>query len=401
MSKRDMIVLSASAISCLKACPFRYRNAYHLGVRKVEVAEALRIGTNWHEGQDVMSMKPEQPCPQCSELQKPDGKCYLCMGTGYIDDPTCAMIRMLNHRYEHLYPGMPHELKMIERSIILHSLLGYQMIWEDDGIEVVAREIPFRIPLVDPRTRKAIPGICIDGKIDKIVKFDGKYCIMEHKSTGNSVDPSSDYWGRLRLDTQTMLYVYAAQRLQADGLLSPFKIKGNTPICDIIYDVWHKPQIRPKKLSAADTAAFVESGEYFGQEFEATGEGDQATGKLVMRVDGQDAEIEHLKKGFALRETPDMFGARLLSDMIERSEYYFARKPITRTHKDMGAFEWELYNLARTIENYKDSDSWFHNENSCDNYGRCDYMPFCYTGKEVDVDNLPPDFRCIFEKGKE
>lgn len=396
---RRTIVLSASAASCLKACPFKYRNAYYLGIRRVEEAEPLRVGSNWHEGLDMMYMKPG-PCPTCSGKKEPSPECLRCGGTGFVDDPLDAVTRMLNYRYSELYPSMSAEQRETERVVLLHSLFAYKYHYDEQPTEVIAREIPFSIPLLDPRTHRAIPNVRIDGKIDKLVRYDGRrVAVMEHKSTSDSVDPSSDYWGHLRLDTQTMLYTYAAQRLQADDLLSPYGINAkDMPISSILYDAWHKPQVKPKKLSKADTEAFIESGMYFNQAFEvyAGKPGQEDSG--IVSVDGKEAEVEVLKSGFAIRETPDMFGARLFDDICGRPDYYFGRKVIVRSHDVLEQFEWELFNLYRTIENYVESDSWFHNEFECSGYGKCDYAQFCYTGQELDPDSPPAGFKCIHKE---
>jgi hypothetical protein len=307
---------------------------------------------------------------------------------------------MLNARYEQLYPGMSRESRETERTVLLYSLFAYKYHYDEHKVEVVAREIPFRIPMIDPRTHRAIPNVFLDGKIDKLIKVGGKLAVMEHKSTSDSVDPSSDYWGHLRLDTQTILYLYAAQRLQVDGLLSPWKIKSeDEPITDILYDVWHKPQIRPKKLSQAETNSFAESGKYFDQKFLISANEDDASCVITdFFVDGVPAEVEQLKKGFAVRETPDMFGARLFSDMNERPDYYFGRRPLARSQQELERFEWELFNLYQTVEAMSENDSWYHNEFSCDSYGRCDYAEFCFQGKELDPAKPPSGFKCIFDK---
>ncbi len=386
--KRD-IILSASAASTIKSCPVKYRNAYVYGIRRAEEPEPRRVGTNWHEGQDVMYLKPEQPC---SNLDK---NCYLCHGTGKIDDPMDCLARMLSYRYSNLYPGMPRDKAEVERVTLLYSLFAYKFHYDDSPLDVISREVPFRIPLIDPSTRKAVPNVWIDGKIDKLIKWSGRTAIMEHKSTSDPVAPDSDYWGHLNLDTQTMLYVYAAQRLLEDGLLEPFGIKDQT-IGEIMYDVWHKPQISPKKLSQADTMKFVEEGKYFDREFEVKIDEDQN-----LRIDGELTEVEQLKKGFAIRETPDMYGCRLFGDMNQRPDFYFARRLITRTSEEIERFEWELFSLYQSIASMIEHDSWYHNEYSCDNYGKCDYCQFCFTGTRLDPKHPPAGFVNIFDKGKD
>ena len=211
--------------------------------------------------------------------------------------------------------------------------------------------------------------------------------------------PESGYRGHLRLDTQTMLYVYAAQRLQADGLLEPFGIRANDPpVGLILYDVWRKPQIRPKKLNQADTTALVAEGKYYDREFEVAIEPAGEIPRIL--VDGEPVEIEQLKKGFAIRETPDMFGCRLFAEINADPSRYFARRLLTRTSLDMERFEWELFGLYQSIAAHMENNSWYHNEFSCDNYGKCDYCQFCFTGQEIDPAKPPVGFVNIFNKEK-
>jgi len=402
--EQPKMILSASAISTLKACPFKYRNRYVLGLRKIETPEPLRVGTNWHEGLDVMSLKPEQPCPACSDKGKPDKTCIICQGTGFVDGPLDVTTRMLNDRYSNMYPNMPKDVKEIERAVLLYSLFAYKFYYDDDPMEVVAREMPFRIPLLNPDTHKPVPGVFIDGKLDKLVRLGKAIGVMEHKSTSDAVDPESDYWGHLKLDTQTFIYVYAAQRMQADGLLEPWKIKASDPpISDILYDVWHKPSIRPKKLSAADCAEFLRTSSYFGAKFSR----EFIAGGNSLVIDGEDVAFERNKAtknnpcgAVVFRETPDMYGARLFNDMDERPDYYFGRKSIGRTSDDIEQFERELYAIYQTVEAMRDNDSWYHNEFECTNFGRCEFTESCFTGQQLDPDNPPTGFKCIFKKGK-
>ena len=81
---RRKIKLSASAIGELKACPYRYYAKYILGIRKEEDSEAQRIGTNWHEIQDVANRSGV--CVPCANLLAPDPECPMCAGTGFLPD---------------------------------------------------------------------------------------------------------------------------------------------------------------------------------------------------------------------------------------------------------------------------------------------------------------------------
>lgn len=409
--KRD-IILSASAIGALKFCPVSFYNKYILGIRKKEDTDARRIGNAWHEGLDIMATVPETPCKFCASEKKNDPDCYLCGGTGYVTDPYESLARMLNKRYTPPTPFGADKYR-IESSSILHAILAYQCHYEDQqDYEVVFKEIPFRIPLVDPCTRKPVPGVFIDGMLDKLIRqADGSLAIMEHKSTSSDLDNDSTYWGHLKLDTQVSLYVYAMQRLQTDGALTSYKIMpDDPPISDIVYDVWRKPQIKPKKLSASDTLTFIETGQYYGASFDVAYNIDvdgELIGESAFIIDGEPVPIEHLKekKGQVVgdpvvSETPEMFGARLFNTIVDDPERYFQRKLISRTPEEIERFEYELFSIYQTIEQMNELDSWYHNEQSCEARFRCDFIDMCYTGRRLDPEHPPAGFECIFRKDK-
>jgi hypothetical protein len=407
--KRDLI-LSASAITALKFCPISFYYRYVLGIRKRVEDEALRIGNGWHEGLDIISTTPETPCKLCAGEKRNDPDCYLCGGGGFVTDIWESVARMLNYRYSPKVP-VEAEKKAKERAMIQYALMAYSCVYEDaQDYEVVFREIPFRIPLIDPRTRRAVPGVFIDGMLDKLVRqADGSLAVMEHKSTASDLSPKSDYWNHLKLDTQISLYVYAIQRLQDDGVLTAHKIMPeDPPITDILYDVWRKPQIKPKKLSAADTAKFIETGEYFGAEFDTRmcdvmNKDEAAVTELL--IDGEAVVYDRNKPtkkeplgAMCITETADMFGARLFDTITEDPEHYFCRKVLSRTPEEIEKFEVELFSIYHTIQLMTDYESWFHNEHNCEARRKCEYCPVCYSTQRIDPDCPPDGFKCIFSK---
>jgi len=403
--------LSASAIAAFKSCPIRFKNAYHLGIRPDEDTEAQRIGSNWHRILDISTRKPGSVCERCAKKAPNDPNCSLCAGTGFLpDDIMDAVTREINRIYEDkIFDGVE-----IERTKLLYMLSGYRWYYEDQQEEVVTREQRFELSLLNPETGRALPGVKLVGCIDKIINLSDKFAIKEHKSTSNSVDPDSSYWGHLNLDTQTTLYLYAARRLQLDGLLEPWKIRRDAPLINsILYDVMHKPTIKPKKLTQAESKKFVETGEYMGQEFRIThvldpeqeyyGQLQQdENGNNIIIINGILADYEPGKKEdtFAIRETPEMYGARLLADIAERPEFYFRCVELSRTDKEMEAFEWELYNIYRTIQNMIKTGHWYGNEHQCEAKYKCPYLSFCYNGIEISADNVPPGMRLIFSEEK-
>jgi len=251
MSKRKLHI-SATSINNFKACPMRFRNANVLGIRKEEETEAQRLGTHWHRILDIITRKPESVCARCAKLSANDPGCSICAGTGFLPKNLMdAVYRELDRIYEkktYLDPGVI----AVEKNKLLYALTGYRWYYEDQPEEVVTRERRFELSLINPESGRALPGVRLVGMIDKIVNWSGRPAIKEHKSTSSSVAPDSDYWGHLNLDTQTKLYLYAARRLQRDGLLAGWGIKESDPLINtILYDVFHKPSISPKKLPRA------------------------------------------------------------------------------------------------------------------------------------------------------
>ena len=409
MTKRKLH-LSASAITAFKSCPIRFKNAYHLGIRREGDTETQRIGSRWHRICDIITRKPESVCERCAKKPVADPDCTLCAGTGFLPkDLIDAVTRELARLYN-------YEGAATEQTKLLYSLSGYRWYYEDQPEEVVTQEQRFELTLRNPETGRALPRVKLKGMIDKIIKWNGRPAIKEHKSTSSSVDPDSDYWGHLNLDTQTKLYLYAVRRLQADGELVPWGIKASDPLINtILYDVYHKPSTKPKKLTQAESKRFIEGGDgewskYMGQAFkvsvtcdtvdELMDELNDKIAPKVVSVNGTLAEVEPGKKEgtFAIRETPEMYGARLLTDISERPEFYFRCVEITRTDKEMEAFEWELYNIYRTMQTMIKTGHWYGDEHQCENRYKCDYLPFCYNNVELTVDNIPEGMVNIFDK---
>jgi hypothetical protein len=392
-----MIHLSASAIASFKACPRRFNNAYVLGIRRAEDTDTQRVGTNWHSILETASLKPGSVCKPCGNLGKPDPNCPLCAGTGFLpDDIMDAVIRHLNQAYQNIPASMSCEDAEVERITLLYSLIGYRWLYGEQE-QVVCRELEFDLPLVNPTSCRALPNVRIRGKIDKVVVLpNGDLAIKEHKSTSKGLDPDSTYWGHLNLDTQTTLYIYAARKLQENDELRS-RSGPEKPILTILYDVWHKPGISPKKLTQGDSRKFVEDRQYCGQAFEVTG---FDVSGLHIGINGHDTEVEPGAKAgtFAIKETPEMFGARLLQDITERPEFYFAQKLLVKTDKEIQRFERELLNIYRTMQTMIRTGNFYGNEHQCEATYRCDYMPFCYNGITLDKDHVPDGFKLIFKE---
>jgi len=403
------LILSASSISAFKSCPIRFRNAYIYGIRKIEDSESQRVGINWHSILEVVSLVPGSDCPECEmnatagDIFDPE-QCIICTGTGKVpDDIMIVITRVLNKAYENVVFADP-VAKEVERVTLLHALIGYRWYYGEQLESVVAREQYFSLPLLNPQTGHPIPDVFIEGRIDKLIELANGIAVKEHKSTSKSINPDSTYWGHLNLDTQTTMYIYAARRLQLSEDSNPaddIGFEANDSLINTVkYDVYHKPTIRPKKLTQSDSKKFVADGIYCGQEFEVIDNVDTDSDSGGLYVNGHEAEVEPgAKEGtFAIRETPDMFGARLLKDITERPEFYFRCIELTRTDAELKAFEQELYDIAKNMQFMIRSGRYYSNENQCEATYRCDYIEQCYNRMQVDQDHVPDNMKCIFNR---
>ncbi len=400
------LILSASSIGAFKSCPIRFRNAYVYGIRKIEDSESQRVGTNWHLLLETASLVPGSDCPLGSGKYGDNTTCPICEGTGKVlDDIMTAVTRVLNKAYEGIEFNDP-EAKEVERVTLLHALAGYRWHYGDTLESVIATEQYFSLPLLNPQTGHPVPDVFIKGRIDKLIELANGIAVKEHKSTSKSIDPDSTYWGHLNLDVQTTMYIYTARRMQYLKLMEDNgTFEGSdTLVSTVKYDVYHKPTIRPKKLTQGDSKKFVANGMYCGAQFEL------CSRSKTFRTEAGDAgflfvgDTEAIcepgaKEGtFTIRETPDMYGARLLKDITERPEFYFRCIELTKTDAELKAFEQELYDIAQNMMFMIRSGRFWHNEKQCEATFRCDYIEQCYNRVQVDQDHVPDGFKCIFNR---
>lgn len=366
--------LSASAISAFKACPVRWRYGYVEGLRPADDTTALRIGINWHAAHEAY------------ELARVRGLSHTLAFDEAVD--------WLNEAYKQAPVNKSVETWAVEREIIASAFAAYCWYWGEDQFQTVATEQTFDLPLHHPQTGMPCPSneVIRVGKIDRVILHNGRIMQLERKSTSKSIDPDSDYWSKLRLDTQVSFYDLAMNDMVEAGMMGD----GNTPVAGCLYDVWHKPKIEPKTLTQAATAELIETKRYCNTEFDVVmlNKPDGTLDRIT--VDGWGCEIAPGKKGFAVSEVPPMFGARLLADMCERPEFYFQRREVPRTDRDRKAAREQFYAVYRTMREMDKSGHYFQNEQQCDATFRCQYTSICWQNKDVLDGSTPPGFRRIF-----
>jgi hypothetical protein len=303
----------------------------------------------------------------------------------------------------------------VEREIVANGLAAYH--WRYGGMqeseyETVATELQFDLPLVNPETGHPTPAFRRVGKIDRIIrhKASGRLLIQENKSTSRPIDSGSTYWDRLRKDTQSKFYITAARDLQVDSQFIA-ECDDELQVSGLLHDVFHKPAIKPSKLTHAETAEFIKTGEYCGQKFKVVVpteyEGDpQASMSLMIdetltcTIPGAPPKPTKANPNpatpFAIRETPGMFGARLFQALTTEPEKYFARREIAFTDAELEDFRYQVWALQKTMAEMERTGHWYENENQCEATGtsKCPYCPICYNNVPCcDGVTVPPGFR--------
>lgn len=371
--------LSASSIGAFKACPTRFRLGYVLKVRPIEDPDVLRQGSRWHLLLEKYreAITPEDPPPT-----------FRGVPVEYVSslDPVGSAIEHLNTAYAVIPDSKtPFEWET-ERAMLAYSFMAYAWHYQHDEYETIDTELKFELPLIDPVTglphRHAPP---IVGMIDRIVRTPktGRILAVEYKSTSSDIDSGADYWKRMRMDTQISIYQYVARRLGLD-------VQGT------LYDVYRKPGIRPKLLTQGDTKKFIDSGEYEGTQFEVEVNGEDVG--VDVKVNGTlTTEIKvGAKEGtFQIRETPEMYGARLLNIIYKEPDKFFARHEIVRTDNELRQFERELWGIYQTMRMMDRDDNYYKNEQQCEATYRCPYIPICYHNQNQAVveGETPSGFR--------
>ena len=361
--------ISASSIASYKACPTRFRIAYVEALRPERDAEPLRMGTCWHKGLELLE---DQDCPEHLRLEKA------------VEAATA------------IYDTVPDWADptdwAVEREVIANALAAYHWLYPQgmSEYETVATELEFELPLRNPETGHSTPNFVRVGKIDRIIRSKATRAIViqENKTTSKPIDSGSTYWDRLRKDTQSKFYIQAARDLAGDGIRSDL-----LGVSGLLHDVFHKPTIRPSKLTQGESANFVKTGDYCGQHFEIVQSGDACHPSTL--VDGVEAEVEPGKKegSFALRETPAMYGARLLQDITQRPDYYFARREIAFTDAELKDFEYQVWALQRMMSEMERTGHWYENEASCEATFKCPYCVLCYQNVDIYHGQVPPGFK--------
>lgn len=330
-------LLTSSRMLALLSCPRKHFWSYEVGLKPESDTIALRIGSAWHRAMEA---------------------------------------RWRGADFEGaLAAAVPDNAELDELSIATISglLAGYFAHYANESvIAKVHPETQFEQPLDGSRT------FSVAGKIDGLCELhSGALALKEDKTTSESLAPDSDYWLRLRFNSQLMQYVLAARKMGWD-------------ISTVIYDVVRKPAIEPRQIPLTD-----EQGRKIVHD---------VNGQRVMKADGKPRESGDKEKGYFLQsrvETPEEFSQRLATDTQARPDFYFARREVPILEDDLEEFAEQRLTLSRLILHARTSEkrfgerrerAWARNVDA-QNCGFCPFATFCLQNLSVDLNNPPTGFK--------
>jgi hypothetical protein len=341
-------LLTNSRREAFQVCRKKHYYAYELGVRPIDDAKALRMGTAGHAGVETL-------------------------GRGGSLAEACDAVR--SH-----YNDMPTYYDQYEWDVELETVLrlvcAYDWRWGQHKLIYHSVEQVFQLPLLNPQSGKRTSSFDLGGKIDGIVEMeDGRLAVKESKFLGEDIGPDAPLWRRMKMDQQVSLYVIAARRLGYD-------------IDTVLYDVVRKPSIRPEQVPVLDA---------LGCRIVLDEHGNRVTTQR-----GQFRQTGDKEKGYVLQQrqqTATEWGDKLTADIGERPEFYFARVEIPRLENELLEHEYELWDVQQTIRDAQRNDRWYRtvNRNTCP---YCSYFAFCSSGINPDA-GLPDGFEKVYDQHPE
>lgn len=235
----------------------------------------------------------------------------------------------------------PYELAKAEV-----MMTGYHARWCDEDFEVLAVEAEFRTELINPDTGHKSHTWVLGGKIDAVIRdARQRILIAEHKTSSEDVSSGSDYWKRLRLDSQISTYFDGAKALGFDA-----------EAC--LYDVLGKPGQRPYRATPLESRKFKADGTLYANQR-------------------------------AFDETPDEYKARLVEVVMADPSKYFSRGEVVRLEAELDEARADIWAETKTLRENKLAGRKPRNPESCVRYGSaCPYFGVCTGEASLDDPRL-------------
>lgn len=229
--------------------------------------------------------------------------------------------------------------------------------------EVLFVEREFTFALVNPETEASSRTFLEAGKIDAGLrsKRTGQIKILEHKTTIDSIESDSTYWGKLAMDSQISKYLLAARH------------DGFEDINTVLYDVIRKPAQRPRGVPVQDVD---------GLAIVLDGNGQRVRTKSGTWRQSGNAELSYVMQ--TREETPEEFRDRILETLRGDRALYFTQREIPRLDTDLLEYMNDAWALSQQILYYRSRKLWPRNPQACTAFGTCEFFTLCMGRDRVD-----------------
>ena len=222
---------------------------------------------------------------------------------------------------------------------------GYAARYPTEEFEVVALEKTFEGPIVNPATGAASRSFRLAGKVDGIVRQEGQYFLLEHK-TASQVD--SGYLDRLWTDFQITLYAHYVEQTM------------DIPITGIIYNILVKARLQQSKGETED--------EYEARRAELLAR--SKTGRTTARRREPESDEDFQRRLGEKYADPEMFHREML--YLSRDRFDVLRA--------------ELWELTQSFLDARRRGIFYQNTSFCFNYQRpCPYFALCRSNGNPNV----------------
>jgi hypothetical protein len=244
-------------------------------------------------------------------------------------------------------------------------LRGYDARWCADEYEVLAVEVEFRAPLINPDTGASSRTYQRGGKMDLVVReLTGQLrtLVGEHKTSSEDLGPGSTYWRKLAMDGQVSGYLSGAKALG-------FDCQG------VLYDVLRKVALRPSQIPLLDEQGV----------------------KIVLDASGQRVKTKDGKKwresgssadGLMLQtriETPEEYLARCIDAIAADPAGYYMRGDVVRMEAEAREALWDDWQTAIIMREAKHTGHNPRNADSCFKWGSaCQFWDYCTGCASID-----------------
>lgn len=411
MKTQDKQLLTHSRQDAFKTCRRKHYYTYELGLRRIDDARALRMGSAFHAAIEALSKTPAEhvlltpaDCncggAYCNICEGGLGYCKVCHGGESDLDQPCNLrvaCDTIHKRYARVPELADPYWWSIERETLLRLVCGYAWRWSSMPLEYVATEHAFQVPLVNPATGAETPIFDLAGKIDGIVRLeDGRLAVKETKTTSDDLGIEAPLWRRLRIDHQISLYIHAARREGYD-------------VATVLYDVVRKPTIQATPVPLLDPDGLKIVLDANGHRVhnasvkakktcpKCAGAGVDAAQLPCSCTLGPWRQTGDTEKGYVVQTrqmTPEEWGEKLSADIAERPDFYFARREVARLNSDVDEYQAELWEIQQAIREAQRTGRWYRtvNRNTCE---YCPYFDLCSSSQQLDRNNPPPGFHFV------